>query len=175
MRKLLLLVSLSILALSGCATVPVDDIDVTSDADPKANFSGYKTYAWLGSLAVLNDPQGMWKPKGFDIDSEVTFLINRELRKASIQETSVNPDLIVVYAMGVDMSALKEKMNPDTELKTIQNVPQGALVITLIDAETGFIIWAANATAEIKNLQPEQAKKRLDYAVKKMFSEFANK
>jgi len=30
---------------SGCASVPTEDIQVDAQADPKANFSGYKTYA----------------------------------------------------------------------------------------------------------------------------------
>ncbi|MGA6924194.1 MAG: hypothetical protein WBY88_00855 [Desulfosarcina sp.] len=41
------------LLLAGCATTPVKDINIDSDADPKANFNGYKTYAWLGSAAIV--------------------------------------------------------------------------------------------------------------------------
>jgi uncharacterized protein YceK len=32
-----------ILLVGGCATVPTQDIKVDAQADPKANFSGYKT------------------------------------------------------------------------------------------------------------------------------------
>ena len=35
--------------LSGCASVPTKDIQVDAQADPKASFTGHRTYAWLGS------------------------------------------------------------------------------------------------------------------------------
>ena len=47
-----------LMLLAGCASVPTKDIQVDAQADPKANFSGYKTYAWLGAAAIVNDPYG---------------------------------------------------------------------------------------------------------------------
>ena len=170
-RVLLLGLAVTYFLLSGCATVPTDDIKIATEADPKAKFSGYKTYAWLGSAGVLLDPEGKWKPADFDIDAEVTFLINKELRDRNMLETDKKPDLIVSYILGVNMAALKKKMDPKTEIQILQNIPQGALVVALIDAESGFIVWAASATAEIKNLETEQAKQRLDYVTSEMFKQ----
>lgn len=157
--------------LSGCTTFPKNDINVAAQADPKANFSGYKSYAWLGSAGILNDPEGMWEPPQFDADSEIKFLIDRELRKRGMSENSNTPDLIVAYALGVDMAALKVKEDPQTKLSTLENVPQGALLLVLVDADSGFVIWASTASAEIKNLDPETTKKRLDYAITQMFKQ----
>jgi len=50
----------------GCSMVQTSDIKVDAQADPKANFSGYKSYTWLGSAVILNDTYGQWEPKGFD-------------------------------------------------------------------------------------------------------------
>ncbi|MCK5721591.1 MAG: hypothetical protein KAI84_03575, partial [Gammaproteobacteria bacterium] len=63
---LLLTLTTTYLFLSGCTPIPTDDIKIVTEADPKANFSGYKTYAWLGAAAVLLDPEGKWKPAEFD-------------------------------------------------------------------------------------------------------------
>ena len=41
----------------------------------------------------------------------------------------------------------------------------------LMEADTGLVIWASVATGELKNLDPETAKKRLEYAVSSMFNE----
>ena len=175
MKNFLLLgLTVSYFFLAGCASVATDDIKIATEADPKANFSGYKTYAWLGSAGVLIDPEGKWKPADFDIDAEITFLINKELRDRNMLETENNPDLIVSYIMGVNMAALKKKMDPKTEIKILKNVPQGALIIALIDPESGFIIWAASATAEIINPGTEQAKQRLEYATSEMFKQLPN-
>jgi hypothetical protein len=170
MKKIVLLVCLMIFYLAGCSSVPVDDITVESEADPKVNFSGYKTYAWLGAAGILNDPQGQWEPPQFDADAEITFLIDQALRKRGMTEVNENPDMLVAYALGVDMQALKLKQDPETKMHSLEQVPQGGLIVVLIDPETEFATWISIATAEMKGVEPEMAKQRLKYAVNKMFA-----
>ena len=155
--------------LVGCASFPTDDIQVETAADPKVNFSGYKTYAWLGSVGIVNDPQGHWEPPQFDADAEIVFLINEALRKRGMSESNNNPNMLVVYGIGLDMAALELKQNPESKVTTLENVPQTGLIVALIDPETGFVTWAGVAAAEYKNLDPETQKKRLEYVVKTMF------
>ena len=62
------------LFITGCSTL-TQDIEVDAEADPKANLAGYKTYAWLGSAAILYDPRGKWEPPQFDADAEIKWLI----------------------------------------------------------------------------------------------------
>jgi len=172
MRYLLSVISLSFFLLSACATVPTKDITIDTDADPKVAFSGYKTYEWLGAAGILSDPEGNWEPPGFDADGEITFLINRELRKRGMIETNRNSDLYVAYVLGVDMDALKLKENPETKVSTLQNVPGGGLLLVLIDARTTYAVWAGLATADIQqDLDMETRKKRLDYVITKMLKE----
>ena len=175
MKKIVLLVLLTIMHLAGCTSVPVDDISIESEADPKVNFSGYKTYAWLGAAGILNDPQGKWEPPKFDADAEITFLIDQELRKRGMTEVTENPDMVVAYALGVDMAALKLKQDPTTNMHSLEEVPQGGLIVVLIDPETEFPTWVSIATAELKELEPEMAKKRLAYAVNSMFKKLPKK
>ena len=171
MKKIVLLVCLMIVYLAGCSSVPVDDITVESEADPKVNFSGYKTYAWLGAVGFVNDPQGQWEPPQFDADSEITFLIDQSLRKRGMTEVTENPDMLVAYALGVEMAALKVKQDPETKMHSLEQVPQGGLIVVLIDPETEFATWVSIATAELKGLEPDAAKKRLEYAVQTMFKD----
>ena len=170
MKKIIVLVWLMTTYLAGCASVPVDDITTESEADPKVNFSGYKTYAWLGAAGILHDPQGQWEPPKFDADAEITFLIDQALRKRGMTEVNDNPDMLVAYALGMDMAALKAKEDPASNMHMLENVPQGALIVVLIDPETEFVTWVSVATGELKGLKPETAKLRLKYAVNKMFS-----
>lgn len=162
-------------SLIGCSTFPKDDIKVGVEADPKARFSGYKSYAWLASVGIVNDPQGHWEPPKFDADAEITFQIDQALRKRGVTEVNNNPDLLVVYTLGLNMAALKVKQNPETKLKTLENVPQTGLVVLLIDADSGFVIWAGVAAGEYKNLAPDVAKQRLHYAVSEMFKQLPKK
>jgi len=161
----------ALLLLAGCASTHTDDIKVNAESDPKANLAGYKSYAWLGSAAIVFDEKGQWEPPEFDADSEIKFLIDRELRAHGMSEDSVNPDLAVAFAAGIDMDTMEIKTNPENGLEALENVPVGALTVVLIDVETGFAVWAGVATAEVQESPtPESTKQRLDYAVSEMFA-----
>jgi len=166
----LLFVTLSLL-ITGCASVPKADIKVEAEADPKINFSGYKTYAWLGSAAIVNDSAGQWEPLPFDADAEIKYLLNRELRNRGMSESATAPDLIVAFAAGINMDALELKENPETEMNVLKNVPQGGLAVALVDSRSGFLVWIGIATADIQHdVDATNAKLRLNYAVTQMIN-----
>jgi len=174
-KSYVLLFAMIAMFLSGCSNVPTKDIAIEAQADPKASFSGYKSYAWLATAAIVNDAYGQWEPPSFDADSEITHLIDRELRKRGMSEDSVNPDVFVVFAAGIDMDALNLKVSPETNMKTLENVPQGGLVIALVDSDSGFIIWLGVATGEVQQSPDAQTvKARLDYAVTKLLKKLPN-
>jgi hypothetical protein len=174
MKKHLFTLIATVVLLGGCASSVTKDIMIDTEVDPKANLSGYKSYAWLGSAAIVFDEKGQWEPPQFDADAEIKFLIDRELRAKGMTEDSVNPDLIIAYAAGIDMDSMEIKTDPENELEVLENVPVGALTVVLVDAETGLAIWAGVATAEIQeNPTAETTKKRLDYAVSKMFAKLS--
>jgi hypothetical protein len=169
MNKILFIALTLLLLVAGCASVS-KDIMIETDADPKTKFAGYVSYTWLGSAAIVYDPEGKWEPPQFDADAEIRFLIDRELRARGMTESSANPDLIVAYAAGIDMASMDIKIDPESKLEVLTNVPLGALTIALVDASTGRAIWAGVATAEIQeNPGQDVIKKRLDYAVTSMF------
>ena len=170
MHKALLSFSVVLLLLTGCASSVTKDIMIDADADPKVNFAGYSTYKWLGSAAIVFDPEGQWEPPQFDADAEIKFLIDRELRKRGMTEATANADMIVAFAAGIDMASMEIKVDPESELSTLENVPMGALTVILIDSTTGLAIWGGIATAEIQQ-SPDQEiiRQRLDFAVSSMF------
>ena len=155
--------------LTSCATV-TQDIKVEAQADPKVSFSGYKNYAWLASAEILYDPEGQWEPKDMDIDSEVRFIVNRELRKRGMTEVTSNPDMYIAFAAGIDMSSLDIKENPEAKEPVLANIPKAGLVIVMADAETGFLTWIGIAEGEAKaERSEEEIRTRIDYAVTQMF------
>ena len=170
MKKIYItLTALLFLVTTACSTL-TQDIEVDAEADPKANLAGYKTYAWLGSAAILYDPRGKWEPPEFDADAEIKFLIDRELRKRGIKEVAVNPDMIVGFAAGIDMEALELVEDKESKLQMLKNVPKGSLVIVLIDGASGNPVWASAAVANVQQeISSDDVRKRLDYAVTQMF------
>ncbi|VAW64101.1 hypothetical protein MNBD_GAMMA09-1280 [hydrothermal vent metagenome] len=146
------------------------DMTFESDTDPKANFSGYKSYMWMGSASMLNDPDSQWVNPDFDANAEIKLLIDNALRAKNMTETAQKPDVIIGYALGVNMGNIEYKENPDKTFKTLEAAPKGALIIIMVDAETGVVIWASSAKADIQGNTGENAKNRLKYAVEKMLS-----
>jgi len=165
-KNIFYLILFSFSLLAACSTTPTDDIKVEAAADEGVNFSNYKSYAWAGAVGILNDPEGKWKQPNFDIDKEIQFLMDREFRKNGLTENSSKPDMLVAYALGVDMSALKLKDDPNTKTSMLKNIPKGALIIILIDAKTGYAMWVGQVSAQIKQ-SPDMkiVKARLDYAI----------
>lgn len=166
-KRHLLFFATIILSLSGCATVPTDDMKFESQFDPRANFSGYKSFGWLVTAEILNDSMGQWEPRGFDADKQIKFLIDRELRDRGLSEKAGNPDIYVSFAAGVNMDSVGLKTDPDKNFLTLTNIPRGALVVALVDRLTGFVIWTGVVTGDVAKTSPDvkTAKGRLDYAV----------
>ena len=159
-----------IILFAGCASVPIKDIQVDAQFDPRANFSGYKTYAWMGAAAIVNDPHGQWEPPQFDADAEIMFLIDRELRKRGMSKKTSGYDLVIAFAAGIDMEALGLKVDTKTKMDVLENVPQGGLVVVLVDSRSGFVTWVGVATAELQESPDSKTvKARLDHAVTQMF------
>lgn len=158
------------IVLAACTSTPTSDISVDAEADPKVTFSGYKTYAWFAAAQLLHDPEGQWEPRNIDLDAEVQLIINNELRKRGIVENKASPDMLVAYAAGVDMASLGLKENPKTKEKLLTNIPKAALVVALIDADTGYVMWLAEATGKVQE-QADTAtvRARIEYAVGEMF------
>jgi hypothetical protein len=171
--KLRILIAAALMAVvAACSTVPTNDIVVTTDADPTVNFGGYQTYGWLASTGMLRDAEGRWTGPPFDIDTRIQYLVDQELGKRGITKNSANPELLLVYGIGIDMDNFDLKTDEATNELRLNNVPAGALMIVMVDDRTGALVWVGSATADIQEGADEETmEKRLDYAVSQMFKE----
>jgi len=170
MKHLFLL--LSALLIASCVTL-TNDIEVETHTSPDVDFSTYKSYAWAGSAQIVFDPIGQWEQPTLDTDEEVKFNINRELRSHGLFEVTSNPDLLVAFAAGVDMTTLELKEDPNAKKPVLTNVPKAALVVALIDARTGYTVWLGYAEGRVQKQQSiENIQKRINYAVSQMFKDY---
>ncbi len=173
MKKIypLTLLILAIL-VSACTSSLTKDIEVESASDPKVNLKAYKTYAWIGSAAILNDPEGKWQPAEFDISADIKFLIDRELRNKNLAEVAdKDAEIAMSFFTGVDMEAKNLKVDPNTNVEIPVNVPKASLIVVALDIETGYVIWIGVATGDISDdATIETTKARIQYAITKMFN-----
>ena len=166
--KRLFLSTLAALLLSGCATTSsdFDDIDLITEIHPRFDLSSYGSYAWQGSAGIIFDPQGRWEPPDYDLDDEIKFLIDTELRGHGLVESDTLPDLMASFAIAIQIDDLPFNRNPDVEMPVIEEVPQGALVITLVDTNLGYAVWAGLAAANVDETPDnDMSRRRLQYVV----------
>ena len=158
--------------ISSCTTL-TSDITIKTYAVPSTNFDAYQSYTWAGSAQVVFDPVGQWEQPTLDTDEEFKFNINYELREQGLIEVKTNPDLLVAYVAGIDMAHLQLIEDPDSEQKVLQNAPKSALVIALIDANTGYTVWMGVAQGDARAQQSiDDIRARIKYAVHKIFSSY---
>lgn len=172
-RALFIIAAFIVISItSSCATL-TEDIEVESHANPDINYDIYRTYAWAGSAQIIYDPIGQWEQPTLDMDEEVRFVVNRELRNYGIYQVEHNPDLLVAFAAGIDTTALELKEDPNSDKKILTNVPKAALVIALIDTNTRYVVWLGYAVGDVQQQQSvENIRARIDYAVKEIFKPY---
>ena len=168
----LLLAFVTVFLLSACATL-TEDIQVQTETAPGVNLADYKSFAWIASAQIVNDPHGNWEPMDFDADAEIKFLLLKELRGKGLEETNRNPDLLLVFAAGVDMENLEFIEDSKTKLSSLEEVPKGSLLVVMIDPTTRHAVWAGIAKGDVKSDRSnEDVRKRLAYAVKTMLADW---
>ena len=157
---------------SSCATI-TQDINVETHVHPDVDFNTFKSYTWAGSAQIVFDPVGQWEQPTLDTDEEVKFNINRELRGKGLFEVQSNPDLLVAFAAGIDMSSLELKEDPASKKEVLTKIPKAALVIALVDAKTGYTVWLGFAEGDVQEQQTiENIRARIDYAVTEIFKTY---
>jgi Domain of unknown function (DUF4136) len=178
------LLAIAGLILAGCTAA------VHIEKDAKADFSKYKTFAWIsennGKKSKANDLE----------DKNVHEAVSKELQKSSWHEVTTNPDVLISYDVLVEratkrqtdpvysQSASRLYFNPYTRrYGTIYypsqflgyndyNVPvrEGTLTITVTDASSDKTIWQGWTTDEVNSRY--LTRKELSNSVKSIFRKF---
>jgi hypothetical protein len=158
------------LATAGCAS-QFKDIKVETVSSPTVAFGGDESYAWAAAAAIVHDPDGEWTMPDLNLGAEIVHLVNREFRARGMTEAAESPDLLVIYAIGVDMKALDVVVDSESDAEAFEEVAKGGPVLIVVDATSNQAVWIGGAVANMmKDPTLEQQKQRLDYAVTKMIA-----
>jgi len=156
---------LMLLSLTAC--VSTSDITVKSEKSEKADLNGYKTYMILASSGIDKKYKDEKAEKGLNATVEINRMIDSELAKKGKVPVRKNPDFFVAYAAGIDRNAIKEKLDSKGKV-TMHNIPEAAILLILLDAKTGSILWRSSAEGDMKDMPIEEKRERINFAIKKM-------
>ncbi len=153
---------------SACAYVPVD---VESDAVSR---SGGKTWTWLPRAPVARGEAAFAL-----VDERVRAAMERDLAARRFKKVEKErPDFLVTYYAALDKpisaEAITYAAGVPAAAKVVPSYPLGSLVIDVLDAKTGKLIWRGVGRRVFDAKQtPEQRKERIDDAVASVVDEFA--
>src|SRR5262245_46458009 len=143
------------LLAAGCAQTA----RTVTDYNPTANFSRFHTYSWR-----INTPAD----RGL-MDERIIQSVNRELQRKGLVQVDQGGDLEVTYLISVgqrlemsfpqlDGVSWDDPNNPDWPFRnrplygqstTAYGVPEGTIVIDLIDARKNQVVWRGISVDEL--------------------------
>ncbi|KGM57773.1 hypothetical protein N799_00975 [Lysobacter arseniciresistens ZS79] len=169
------------LALSACATGP----RVATDADPTADFSAYRTYAFYQPIAMEQSGYTSY------LSDRIKQSVRREMDARGYRFDAEDPDLRVNF-----QGYIREEQDvysvPRSDVqyfysyraRTYFAVPVwydqtrvsrytvGTLTIDLVDAERNHLVWTGDAIGRVTQRTPEQRATAADQAVAAIFAQY---
>lgn len=148
-------------------TSPLRNFDLPQAA--KQDLSRYSTYNWSkDQVAVVNLANHI----------RLVTAIQKQMKELGYRIDTVKPDVIIQYKAdrrtGVQTQS-SQKPSPwdPTDLKVqveLSREEQVSLAISLVEAESGFLLWQAKGTYPLGT--PDRAEKLINEAVDGLFSQY---
>ncbi|UNK49926.1 DUF4136 domain-containing protein [Lysobacter sp. S4-A87] len=170
-----LVLSLALVSFAAVAATP----KVTTDSDPSANFSSYKTYYWamkpeggspLMQQRIVEGIDARLKAKGWS-QAE-----GGDVAVAAHVSTSQKQSLDTFYT-GTGMGGWGWRggwggaMAMGNASTTVHTYDVGTLVVDMFDAKSKQAVWRGTATGTVPS-NPDKVEAGLDKGLDKMFASF---
>jgi hypothetical protein len=176
---LVILISLVGLAV-GCSSYSVNQ-----DYDKDADFTSYKTYAWIQQpTTAVGDAKTAQRVNTL-LDKRIRSAVDAQLTaKGMTLLDSDDADLFIAYHTGI-----QDKVNVTdwgysyptryggwyggSSNVDVTQYEEGTLIVDLIDVASKQLVWRGTATGALaSNPTPEQVEKNLNTVVTKMFKDY---
>jgi len=170
-----------VLLLAGCATGP----QITSEADPEADFGSYRTFGFYAPLAL--EKEGYATPT----TDRIKAAARAQLESRGYVYTPEQPDL------WVNLNAYMQKRTDVTSFPTVdynyyysyrarsyfavpfwhdethvRQYTEGTLNVDLVDRRKNRLVWEGIAVGRIAKLKPEERAARIDSTVAEIFARY---
>lgn len=172
------------LLLAGCATGP----RISTEADPRADFSAYSTWAFHDPLAV--------ETYGYETATSeiVKHAVNREMQARGYAYDAQDPDLwvnvnaymqrrtdvssipTVDYSYYYHYRARRYVAVPYWHDRThVSRYTEGTMNVDLVDARQNRLVWEGIAVGRAANLTVENREPRINQAIAEIFARYPHR
>lgn len=175
---------LLLILLAGCATGP----RVSTDSDPSADFSRYRTFAFYEPLAA--ETKGYATPSSKRMKSAT----RREMQSRGYVYDEARPDLLVninayinerqdVISTPQLQQRLYYNYRYNSYVSTafwanrteVYSYTEGTLNIDLVDAAAKQLVWEGLAVGRMANTRPTQRDARIDSTIGEIFARYPHR
>jgi hypothetical protein len=149
--------------------------DVSYDYDKGADFSRLRTYAWVPGHSLKDELN----------HKRVVAAIDAELASKGLVrvEPGANPDMLVAYHATFDKDLRITAFSSGwggyrfggtrSGSATIDTILNGTLVVDIVEAKTGSIVWRGVASKEVDvKADPEKRDKNIRKAAEKLLKSY---
>jgi hypothetical protein len=164
--------SAAALALMGTVTLAQN---ITYDFDRSANFSRFRTYAWVRGT-VLRDELN---------HTRIVNAVNAQLAGKGLTRVaaSAHPDVLVAYHASFDrdlrITGFSSGWGPygfgvsRTGSARTEEILTGTLVVDMVDARTNTIVWRGVASKEVDiEADPRKRDRNINRAAERLFKNY---
>ncbi len=170
-----------VLLLAGCASGP----QITSEADPEADFGGYRSFGFYAPLAL--EKEGYATPT----TDRIKAAARAQLESRGYVYTAGQPDL------WVNLNAYLQEKTDVTSIPTVdysyyysyrargyvaipywreqtdvRRYTEGTLNVDLVDRQKNRLVWEGIAVGRISRLKPAERNARIDATVAEIFARY---
>jgi hypothetical protein len=154
---------------------------VNADYDTSADFTKYKTYAWLDQVVPADKI-----PEGLGADNDITdrrirTALDGEMAAKGFTQTTTDPDLVIFYHIGVEdkvdvtdwgysYASTGRYWGWDTRNVDTYEYQEGTLIVDFVDAKSKVLVWRGTAQKVLGNLTPEEADQAIRDIVKQLMT-----
>jgi hypothetical protein len=177
-----LLLAAAIAAAAALAGYAASPITVSTNSDPNADFSRYRSYAWT-DIREVRDP---------NVKKRLADAVDRQLQAKGLVRKDESADLKVTmhprlskeytvdaydtswdYAWGTWNTSIRDL---NTGADVAKPVSVGTIIVDLVDPSTKQLVWRGTATSPFDSeASIEKRRKLLDEVMKKLFAGFPPK
>ncbi len=139
--------------------ISCSSITVTDDYIKNANLTSYKTFNWIPRPHAIIIAREGDSPNRDPIEKLLKESVNKQLTARGFNQKSDNPDLLISYLLGADITA--------------QQYATGAILLDFVDGKTRELLWRVDAYDVVgRNPTPDKIEKAIKKTVAKMFKNF---
>jgi hypothetical protein len=163
------------LVLAVCGLVACSTLRTTTDFDPRADFSRYRTFD-VSSITSSGDDL---------LGRRIQAALETEFASKGLTESRQSPDLLVVAHARVGHQTeivtwgsgwgwgRRWGGGPGLSYSTVEKIAVGTLVVDLVDAKNHELVWRSTASDAVDpDATPARREKSLTAAVSKMFETY---